>query len=67
MSFKQELKNYLYKVVTIIVNGETEEVIITSVHSDYIKAVGLDINRNLIVKTFPLNNSTSIIIRRENP
>ena len=61
MSYKNQFKKYLYKVVTLIVNGNSEEVIITSVRPDWIRAVGLDIDNNLIVKTFNLSNNSIII------
>ena len=63
MTYLNQLKKYLYKVVTLIVNGNSQEVVITSVDSDWIKAVGTDVNNNLVVKTFQLNNKNSIIIK----
>ena len=63
MNYIDQLKEYLYKSVTLIANGNSEEVVITSVQPDWIKAVGLDINNNLVVKTFQLDNQNSIIIK----
>jgi len=63
MSYINQLEKYLYRAVTLIVNGNSEDVIITSVELDGIKGVGLDVNNNLVVKTFPLNNYNSVIIK----
>ena len=63
MNYINQFKKYLYKAVTLIVNGNSEEVVITLVQPDWIKAVGLDVNNNLVVKTFQLNNRNSIIIK----
>ena len=63
MSYINQLEKYLYKAVTLIVNGSSEDVVITSVEMDGIKGVGLDVNNNLVVKTYPLNNYNSVIIK----
>ena len=63
MNYIDQLEEYLYKTVTIIANGNSEEVVITSVQPDCVKAVGLDVNNNLVVKTFQLDNRNSIIIK----
>ena len=63
MSYINQLENYLYRAVTVIVNGNSEDVVITSVETDSIRAVGLDVNNNLVVKTYPINNYNSVIIK----
>jgi hypothetical protein len=63
VTYINQFRKYLYKVVTLIVNGNSQEVVITSVNADWIRAVGLDVNNNLVVKTFQLDNKNSIIIK----